>query len=129
ENACYLTSIGYLDENFYNKPRIPFDELIKNKDGIIITSGGYGGIISEAIREDKGRIKKIIKELTKKENEEALRIALESIKKMAGSSFSQPLVMDVVELFPLNEEEKSTLRNFCENEVHMNTFLKVLLNT
>lgn len=126
ENACYLTSIGYLDEHFYNKPRIPLNELIKNKEGLIVTSGGYGGIISEAIKEDKGTIKRVIQKITQPENEGELRQAIEQIKQMSGE-FSVDIVLKVVDTLPLDEDEKSKLRLFLESEVHLNVFLQILM--
>ena len=53
-NICHLTSIGSLPENFYVRPRIRFTDLIENKEGIIVTSGCFVGMIPQAIHKNTG---------------------------------------------------------------------------
>lgn len=48
-NLCHLTSIGSLPENFYSRPRVRFTDLLENKEGIIVTSGCFVGMIPQAI--------------------------------------------------------------------------------
>lgn len=48
KNLNRLSEIGW-NEGFYNKPRIDFEVLSENKDGLIVLSGCLGGLISKAI--------------------------------------------------------------------------------
>lgn len=65
-NLCKLTSIGSLPENFYSRPRIRLTHLLENKEGLIVTSGCFVGMIPQAIYRKTGEEKEFI-ELFKRE--------------------------------------------------------------
>ena len=48
-NLCKLTSISYLPDHFYKIPKITLQELLDNKEGLIVTTGGMNGIIPQDI--------------------------------------------------------------------------------
>ena len=49
KNLSTLTTKATLPENFYTKPRIPLSLLIELKEGLIVTSGCFIGMIPQAI--------------------------------------------------------------------------------
>jgi DNA polymerase III alpha subunit len=59
-NSAKITSLGSLEEKFYSIPRIDTNDLETYKEGIIISSGGYNGIIEQAILHDRGYLKDFI---------------------------------------------------------------------
>lgn len=59
-NICHLTSIGSTPENFYTRPRIKMSELLKNKEGIIVTTGCFIGMIPQAIFRNTGEEEELI---------------------------------------------------------------------
>lgn len=66
QNLCHLTSIGSLPENYYTRPRIRLSHLLDNKEGLIVTTGCFVGMIPQAIykktHEEKELIELFIKE-------------------------------------------------------------------
>ena len=62
ENVSYLTSIGYLEEKFYTRPRIDFNDCFKYKQDVICSMGGLNSHIGQAIVEHKMLIKQLIVE-------------------------------------------------------------------
>jgi DNA polymerase-3 subunit alpha len=65
-NLCYLTSIASLEDHFYSRPRISLAELFAHKEGLIVTSGCFIGMIPMAITEGTGEEESLI-ELFKSE--------------------------------------------------------------
>jgi DNA polymerase-3 subunit alpha len=53
-NLCELTSIASKEDHFYSRPRIELSELFKYKEGLIITSGCFIGMIPQAIYRETG---------------------------------------------------------------------------
>lgn len=45
DNLIKLHNLSYTDERYYYDPRITIEDLIKNKEGLIITSACIGGIL------------------------------------------------------------------------------------
>lgn len=60
-----LFSISYQPDNFYYKPRIPFDEFLKISDNVIITSACLGGPLRQ-IPETKEKLFEKIDKLNEK---------------------------------------------------------------
>ena len=65
-NICKMVSDSHLPDNYYVRPRISLTELLKNKEGIIATTGCFIGMIPQAIHRKTGQEKLLI-ELFKKE--------------------------------------------------------------
>lgn len=65
-NICRMVSASHLPENFYVRPRISLSELIKNKEGIIATTGCFIGMIPQAIHRKTGQ-ERFLVDLFKKE--------------------------------------------------------------
>lgn len=59
-NICHLTSIGSTPENFYTRPRIRMSDLLANKEGIIVTTGCFIGMIPQAIFRNTGEEKELV---------------------------------------------------------------------
>lgn len=59
-NICHLTSIGSTPENFYTRPRIRFSDLLKNKEGIIVTTGCFIGMIPQSIFRKTGEERELV---------------------------------------------------------------------
>lgn len=60
QNLCHLTSIGSLPENQYTRPRIKLSDLLKNKDGLIVTTGCFVGMIPHAIHKKTGEENELV---------------------------------------------------------------------
>lgn len=59
QNICHLTSIGSKPDHFYLRPRIRFSELLANKDGIVVTTGCFIGMVPHAIYAKTGEEKEL----------------------------------------------------------------------
>jgi len=75
KNICRLTYLSYQDENFYYKPRITFDDLVKHKEGLIVGSACVKGVIA-----------KYINDLSDVDNEDAINL-VNSFKEAFGEDF------------------------------------------
>lgn len=51
-NLCHLTSIASKEDHFYTRPRISINELFQYKEGLVITSGCFIGMIPQAIHKE-----------------------------------------------------------------------------
>lgn len=49
ENLLKLSSLAYSPDRFYHRPRITFDDLFQNKEGLIVTSACIIGPVAENI--------------------------------------------------------------------------------
>jgi DNA polymerase-3 subunit alpha len=65
-NLCELTSIASTPDHFYYRPRIELKELIEHKEGLVVTSGCFIGMIPQAIHRDTGEEEELV-QLFKKE--------------------------------------------------------------
>jgi len=52
KNLSTLATMATTPDNFYSKPRIPLSLLVSHKDGLIVTSGCFVGMIPQAIYRD-----------------------------------------------------------------------------
>ena len=59
QNICHLTSIGSKPDHFYLRPRIRFSELLANKEGLVVTTGCFIGMIPHAIYAKTGEEKEL----------------------------------------------------------------------
>lgn len=60
KNLSTLTSFANLPEHYYVRPRIPLSMLIEYKEGIIVTSGCFIGMIPQAIFKETGEAEELI---------------------------------------------------------------------
>ena len=66
KNLCFLTSVASKEDHFYSRPRIGLQELLDHKEGLIVTSGCFIGMIPQAIHRDTGEEDDLV-EMFKKE--------------------------------------------------------------
>lgn len=88
KNACYLTSIGSIKEKFYSIPRIDFEDLFANKEGLIVTNGGFNGVITNPLMENAGQLKeivlKIVNHFSLADIQKFNSVDLDMLRKMTG---------------------------------------------
>ena len=53
KNMCYLNNISNEEDHFYYKPRITFDELFQNKEGIFVSSACLASGFANLIKKGK----------------------------------------------------------------------------
>jgi DNA polymerase III alpha subunit len=59
-NICRMVSESHLPSNFYVRPRISLSELLKNKEGVIATTGCFIGMIPQAIHRKTGYDRELV---------------------------------------------------------------------
>ena len=118
QNAAYLTSIGTVDEKFYKTARIDFFDLFDNKEGIMVTCGGFTGIISQAILQKRGLAKKyLIKNL---DNNELIDF-INSIK-----DYSIDLISEIINKSKIDENNIKPMRLLLNNPIFFEAIKEIL---
>jgi DNA polymerase-3 subunit alpha len=89
-NLCHLTSIASLPDHFYSRPRISLAELFQYKEGLIVTSSSFYGLIPKAIHLGTGKEEELFK-LFKEEfgDDFYVEIHLRSLKKSWDKTLKQ----------------------------------------
>lgn len=104
ENLCFLTSIGSLEEKFYVRPRIDLSDIFSNKEGVVCASGGFSGMISQAISENKGYFREELFSLIEdKDQKEALLDYLDKFHEVNAPDKVSKLI-EVMNVAPEKEE-------------------------
>lgn len=119
QNASFLTSIGSENEKFYKTPRIDFHDLFENKEGLILTCGGFTGVISQAILQKKGLIKKV---LLKNINNTNLINFVKSNKEI-----SLDQITEIMNLLIHEKEDEKDIRIFLNDKINYQSFKFILL--
>lgn len=60
ENLSYLSSMAHLPENFYKRPRVPLSELFKYKEGLVVATACFVGMIPQEIYRETGDAKELM---------------------------------------------------------------------
>lgn len=82
KNLSELTSLGSKEDHFYTRPRIGLDELFQKKEGLIVTSGCFIGMIPQAVHKDTGKEEELLLKFKKEFGEDFyLEIHLSNINK------------------------------------------------
>lgn len=70
QNLCRLTALSSLPDHFYSRPRISTKELFDYKEGLIVTSGCFIGMIPQAIHKGTGKEEELLLEFKKEFGED-----------------------------------------------------------
>jgi DNA polymerase-3 subunit alpha len=104
-NLCELTSIGSKDDHFYSRPRIGLNELFAKKEGLVVTSGCFIGMIPQAIHRGTGKEEEILLKFKEEFGDDFyVEIHLSNINKKWDKTLKKHIEQ------PTNPQEKVNLR-------------------
>lgn len=105
KNLCELTSIGSKEDHFYTRPRVGLNELFQKKEGLIITSGCFIGMIPQAIHKGTGKEEEILLQFKKEFGDDFyIEIHLSNINKKWDKTLKKHITQDT------NPQEKVNRR-------------------
>jgi DNA polymerase-3 subunit alpha len=90
-----LTSVASKEDHFYTRPRIAKKELFDKKDGLIVTSGCFIGMIPQAIFKKTGQEDSLVKEFKEQFGEDFyIEIHLSNIDKKWDKTLKKHVKQD-----------------------------------
>ncbi len=124
ENVSYLTSIGYLEEKFYTRPRIDFKDCFKYKQDVICSMGGMNSHIGQAIVDNKMLVKQIVVEQVFEKEKEIIAFIDKNTKN--PNIVDDFLSKNFVNL--VNEEEFVAFKSWISNKENLEAIYNLLKN-
>ena len=124
ENVSYLTSIGYLEEKFYTRPRIDFNDCFKYKQDVICSMGGMNSHIGQAIVDNKMLVKQLVVEQVFEKEKEIISFIDKNTKN--PNIVDDFLSKNFVNL--VNEEEFVSFKSWISNKENLEAIYNLLKN-